>query len=220
MILEKESSLVLSETLECKKIHSILNVEKSISKTDLLAVVRTSILNTARSFKYSENMTPMQAYVLADDLLDKLKSETLEDILLMLKMGRRGELGSNKGRFDSEILFNLFVPAYLEIKAVQYEKKNEYIVKDDVDDAPLTKEEKEKQQKWLDELHKSWKADRKPKKYDFFEPIDHHSIFIENLKKDVGEMTKESIQNEMIRAKNHKMMDAYEIYETELKKRK
>lgn len=222
LILEKESSLVLSETLECKKIQSILNVEKSISKNDLIAVVRTSILNTARSFKYSENMTPMQAYVLADDLIDKMKYETLEDILLMLKMGRRGELGSNKGRFDSEIVFNLFVPAYLDIKAAQYEKKNEFIV-DDTDDVPLPDEEKEKQQKLVDKLHKLWKADRKPKVLTINSVVpenNDHVHFMNKLHMIVTSMTNSELKNEMIRAKNNKAFDAYEIYEMELKSRK
>ena len=220
LILKKESSLVLAETLECQKIQTLLNVDNSLSKNDLLAVIRTAIFNTARSFKYSENMTPMQAYVLADDLLDKMKYESLEDVLLLLKMGRRGELGTNKGRFDSDILFNLFLPVYLDKKSQQYEKKNEFIVIDDVEDVPLTSDEKAKQQKWLDELHNSWKAERKPKKSEVFEPIDYPAKFINDLKQIVGSMTNSEIENEMIRAKNNKAFDAYEIYETELKKRK
>lgn len=214
LILEKESSIVLSETLDCPKIQTLLN--QSTEKKDLLNVIRSAILNTARSFKYSENMTPMQAFVLADDLLDKMKFETLEDILLMLKMGRRGELGSNKGRFDSEILFNLFLPTYLDIKAAQYEKHNEFIVNDE----PLTAEEKANQQKLIDELHKAWKADRKPKEQRVFEPIDHHAKFINDLKQLVGSMTNDELRIELSRAKANKVWDAHEIYSNELKQRK
>lgn len=217
VILEKESSLLLSETLKCTKIQSLLNLE-SLSKKELVEAVRTAILNTARSFKYSESMTPMQAYVLADDLLDKMKYESLEDVLLMLKMGRRGELGSNKGRFDSDVLFTMFLPAYNEIKAAQYEKVNEFIV-DDLEDVPMIKEEKEKQQKWLDKLHKLWKADRKPKRPEVFEPVDHHAKFIKDLQQIVNFMTREQLEVELKRAKHSKMWDAYEIYNNELKTR-
>ena len=182
-------------------------------------MIEHALRMTTSMFKYAEKMEDYQISMMASDLYDKFSYNTVEDIILMLRYARQGKLGGSKSVFDNDTLFNIYVPKYLDMKAEKWEKENEFIV-DDVDDVPLTKEEKEKQQKWLDELHKSWKADRKPKKRDFFEPIDHHSIFIENLKKDIGEMTKESIQNEMIRAKNHKMMDAYEIYETELKKRK
>ncbi len=189
------------------------------SKKDVLLMIERALRMTTSMFKYAEKMEDYQISMMASDLYDKFSYNTVEDIILMLRYVRQGKLGGSKSVFDNDTLFNIYVPKYLDLKAEKWEKQNEFIV-DETDDVPMTKEEKEKQQKLIEKLHKAFKADRKPKKPDFFEPIDHHSIFIENLKKDVGEMTKESIQNEMIRAKNHKMMDAYEIYETELKKRK
>ncbi|MGV0919746.1 hypothetical protein ACTS94_05065 [Empedobacter falsenii] len=214
-IIEIERNIDLDHTLNLPVIQRL----GKESKKDVLLMIERALRMTTSMFKYAEKMEDYQISMMASDLYDKFSYNTVEDIILMLRYARQGKLGGSKSVFDNDTLFNIYVPKYLDMKAEKWEKENEFIV-DDVDDVPLTKEEKEKQQKWLDELHKSWKADRKPKKRDFFEPIDHHSIFIENLKKDVGEMTKESIQNEMIRAKNHKMMDAYEIYETELKKRK
>ena len=214
-IIEIERNVDLDQTLNLPVIQQI----GKESKKDVLLMIERALRMTTSMFKYAEKMEDYQISMMASDLYDKFSYNTVEDIILMLRYARQGKLGGSKSVFDNDTLFNIYVPKYLDMKAEKWEKENEFIV-DDKYDVPLTKEEKEKQQKWLDELHKSWKADRKPKKRDFFEPIDHHSIFIENLKKDVGTMTKESIQIEMRRAKNHKMMDAYNIYETELKKRR
>ena len=223
LILEKESSLVLSETLECTKIQSLLKSD-AIQKKELLEAVRTAILNTARSFKYSENMTKMQAYVLADDLLDKMKYESLEDILLMLKMGRRGELGSNKGRFDSDVLFTLFLPAYNEIKSQQWDEK--------IRVEKLESEKKEQEDfakpreynvNYVDKLHKAWKSSQKPKVLTTTSSVpgnNDHVQFMFTLKMIVSSMTNSELRTEMKRAKNNKAFDAYEIYELELKSRK
>ena len=214
-IIEIERNVDLDQTLNLPVIQQI----GKESKKDVLLMIERALRMTTSMFKYAEKMEDYQISMMASDLYDKFSYNTVEDIILMLRYARQGKLGGSKSVFDNDTLFNIYVPKYLDMKAEKWEKENEFIV-DDTDDVPMTPEEKENQQKWLDELHKSWKADRKPKKPDFFEPIDHHSIFIENLKKDVGTMTKESIQIEMRRAKNHKMMDAYNIYETELKKRR
>ena len=221
VILEKESSIVLSETIECRKLNSLLRADDGLSKKQVLQILQIAILNTARSFKYSESMTPMQAYVLADDLLDKMKYESLEDILLMLKMGRRGELGSNKGRFDSDVLFTLFLPAYNEIKTEQWEEKKRV--------EKLEREKKEQEEysetksvpEFVQKLHDEWVKNKKVtvKKQEVFEPVDHHANFIKQLLPIVATMTNTELKNEMIRAKNNKVFDAYEIYENELKRR-
>lgn len=224
VILEKESSIVLAETIECRKLNSLLLADDGLSKKQVLQILQIAILNTARSFKYSENMTPMQAYVLADDLLDKMKYESLEDVLLMLKMGRRGELGSNKGRFDSDVLFTLFLPAYNEIKAEQWEEKKRV--------EKLEREKKEQEDlaapreynvDYVDKLHKAWKESKKPKVVTSTSPlpeINHHERFMMNLRYVVSSMTNSELQKEMIRAKKNKAFDAYEIYELELNSRK
>lgn len=224
VLLEKESSIVLAETIECRKLNSLLRADDGLSKKQVLQILQIAILNTARSFKYSENMTFMQSAVLAEDLLDKMKYESLEDILLMLKMGRRGELGSNKGRFDSDVLFTLFLPAYNEIKAAQWDEKSrvEKLERAKKEQEDLTAP-REYNVDYVNKLHKAWKESIKPKVVTSTSPlpeINHHERFMDNLRYVVSSMTNSELRTEMIRAKNNKAFDAYEIYELELESRK
>ena len=224
VILEKESSIDLAETIECRKLNSLLRADDGLSKKQVLQILQIAILNTAQSFKYSEKMTYMQSYVLAEDLLDKMKYESLEDVLLMLKMGRRGELGSNKGRFDSDVLFTLFLPAYNEIKSLQWDEKIRF--------EKLEREKKEKEDlaaprdsntDYVDQLHKAWKDSQKPKVLTTKSSVpenNDHVQFMFNLRMIVSSMTNSELRTEMIRAKNNKAFDAYEIYELELNSRK
>lgn len=182
-------------------------------------MIERALRMTTSMFKYAEKMEDYQISMMASDLYDKFSYNTVEDIILMLRYARQGKLGGSKSVFDNDTLFNIYVPKYLDMKAEKWEKENEFII-DDTDDEPLTPEQQQKQQKLINELHKAWKADRKPKEPKVFEPVDHHAKFINDLKQVVGTFTNSELEIEMIRAKNNKAFDAFEIYENELKRRK
>lgn len=181
-------------------------------------MIERALRMTSMMFKYAERLEDFQISIMASDLYDKFSHNTVEDIVIMLRYIRQGLLGSSKSVFDNDTLFNIYVPRYLEMKAEKWEKENEFIVKDD--DKPLSPEEKANQQKLIAKLHKAWKADRKPKEQKVFEPIDHHTKFINDLKQLVGSMTNDELKKELSRAKANKVWDAHEIYNNELKSRK
>ena len=119
-IAEIESGLTIVKCLESPLISE---VKKSIPIKSLLRSVREIILNSARTFKFSENMDLGQATILANDILDYFQHESLEDIVQMFKMARKGELGSGKGRLDHDVVFNIFIPAYFNKKIEAREKQ-------------------------------------------------------------------------------------------------
>lgn len=215
MLLEAQSEVTLVATVEAPKIQSLL-IKEELDKKSLLLIVRTAILNCASQFKYSENMTPMQAYVLAEDILDKMKYDSLEDILLLLKMARRGELGSNKGRLDADVLFNLFLPVYNEIKAAQWEElhrlakvqrqKAEEVI--DTEAAAYNYERLSSMAKYLAST-----SERQKRKHI---SVDDHNKWLAGLKDVVPRMGSKIIQEELNKAKAAKLLDAVAIYENEL----
>lgn len=218
MLLEAQSEIELVATVEAPKIQSLL-IKEELDKKSLLLIVRTAILNCASQFKYSENMTPMQAYVLAEDLLDKMKYDSLEDILLLLKMGRRGELGSNKGRLDADVLFNLFLPAYNEAKAAQWEELHRLAkVQRQKAEEVIDTEAAAYNYGRLDDMVKYMRAEQVKKQY--AKPtIDYHGRFINELKKVVHRLETSVLIEELKKAKAAKLLDAVAIYENELNQR-
>lgn len=216
--MEAQSEVTLVATVDAPKIQSVL-IKKELEKKSLLLIVRTAILNTATQFKYSENMTPMQAYVLAEDLLEKMKYDSLEDILLMLKMARRGELGSNKGRLDADVLFNLFLPAYNEKKAEQWEEIHRLAkIQRQKKEATIDTEAAAYNHQRLTDMINYMKSER-TKNQKAQSTVDYHALFIQELPKVVHRLSNQQLNQEIEKAKEANLLDAVEIYQTEIDRR-
>ncbi|WP_373942639.1 hypothetical protein OEG92_05405 [Polaribacter sejongensis] len=69
-------------------------------------------------------LNELQIATLASDLLDFCQHETLEDILMLFKMARKGELGNKIYRLDAMVIFQEWMPAYLELK---YQEKERFL---------------------------------------------------------------------------------------------
>ena len=196
----------------------IADIRKQTSDKALLKVVREIVMNTARTFKFSENIDLGQATILASDLLDFFRTDTLEDIIQMLKMARQGELGSGKGRLDHDVVFNIFIPAYLEKKAEAREK--------------LLKKEQElhkKENGGMSEYARQKFEELSQKLSDnkTYEPekpvVNHHLIWINRLKNSVKNLTLEELHIEKekaVKSGNSIFEEAVIIYETEIEIRK
>lgn len=130
VISDKENELTVATTLNCPLIVNLPTQKKEILKS-----IRTLILYTAKQFKWSKDMEVQEASVIALDLYDRFKTETIEDITLMFAKARKGELKDRitqnpiklNGRIDNETIFNIIVPAYLDLKS--QERENAYIKK-------------------------------------------------------------------------------------------
>lgn len=196
----------------------IADIRKQTSDKALLKVVREIVMNTARTFKFSENIDLGQATILASDLLDFFRTDTMEDIIQMLKMARQGELGSGKGRLDHDVVFNIFIPAYLEKKAEAREK----LLKKEQE---LHKKESgvisEYARQKFEELSQKLSTN---KTYEPEKPVvNHHLIWINSLKNSVKNLTLEELHIEKekaVKSGNSIFEEAVIIYETEIEIRK
>lgn len=213
MVLEVETTVTLSDTLNRPLIRA-----QGIPPKEVVRIIREMVLMTAKAFKYSEKMDVATGTLIASDLYDAFKYEAFEDIILMLKMARRGELGSGKGRFDHDILFNLFIPAYLRLKAEEREKiiHNERKLKQTAEPSEADKEIFAENVRKLDKLLSKLTTKTKPSEP---APVNHHALFIEKLPGWVQDMSNGQLKTEMAKAKRDGLMDAYEIYKDEIKKR-
>src|SRR5690606_8320196 len=195
----KEAELTIAK---CVQAQPIVNYEKEVGIKSIISAIRTAILNTAPAFKFSEKMDQGTATLLAADIYSAFKYETFEDILLMLKMARNGMLGSGKGQFDHDIVFNVFIPAYLQQKSEQREQnynaevaKRNRTEKMAVDKSILSENVKK-----MDELIKRLAKEKRMKKEKESpnEFVDHHAEFIKRLPGVVGKMTVEELKSEMV----------------------
>lgn len=216
-IVKFESGLTIAQCLKSTPIKFIS--EDVIPKIDRIKAVRQIILNTARSFKFAENMDLSQATTLASDVLEQFNYETLEDIAQMFKMARQGLLGSSKGRLDSDSVFNIFIPAYLNIKAEEREKIHQR------EKAERLKAERlgspdDRFNQLANKILQQGK-ERKSEK-ELPNELTSHEKFIENLKLIVEYMTESEIKEQIKQAKtlnNPDLDEAIEIYQSELDKR-
>lgn len=210
-----ENNLSLSK---CLSIPSIYELKKQSSPKTILLAIQQIILNTAKTFKYSENMDYSQSAILASDLLDYFKHESMEDIALMFKMARQGELGSGKGRLDHDVVFNIFVPAYLNKKAEARERqaaldKKKY---NSVNE-PMSEKAKQKFEELSQML--SIKKTEEPVK----PVVNHHQVWINKLKDNVKKLSLEQLYEELEKAENadHSVFaEAVKIYREEIELRK
>ena len=202
----------------------ILNDVKNelISEIQCIAFIRELLLNLASTLKFSENLTLQQATILASDVFDKMKYETLDDIALMFKKARQGYYGSLKGRLDSDILNTIIIPSYLneksEIRELHQKDIKASLIENKTDSEALNYNLemlermskqilKEKRQKKLDEYNNSLKND----KVDFF---------IEKAELNCKKMTIDELKNEIQKAELNLLTEFVEIYQIELNNRK
>ncbi|TWP30529.1 hypothetical protein ETU09_00580 [Apibacter muscae] len=219
---EAAMELVLLESdltvRKCMDTTLVINIEKAIHKKQIISAVRFAIINCSKVFKFSEKMDIETATFMAADLVDVFKYESFEDIILMLKMARQGKLGSNKGRFDNDTLFNIFVPTYLDMKAEEREKEKQN------EKAELKRREEQpykispENKKKLDELIE--RLDKKKEKTEVPSSVlSNHQIFISRLPELCKNLSDKELKEQIQKAQSYKLSDAYEIYKTELEKR-
>lgn len=215
-IVSLETTLSVTKCLDLPTIHE---VTKQLPAKNIIKAVREIILISAKTFKFSENMDLSQATILASDLISYFKHESLEDIVLMFKMIRQGELGSGKGRLDHDVVFTVFVPAYLEKKAEIREKQmmNEK-KKFNESSGEMSDYAKQKFEELSNILYVKIIDTESAKPV-----VNHHQMWINSLKNNVKTLTLQELYSEKEKAKKADQAvfgEALKIYQDEIKLRK
>lgn len=111
-----------------------LSVEKTFDKplmktvfknedagTIAFGVVQVLIKRFLESFGFSTKPSQTLIDMMAVDALTKFEYETLDDIIIFLKMCRQGEFGTSMKGIDSNLVFGDWFPKYMELKAQKRE---------------------------------------------------------------------------------------------------
>ena len=71
----------------------------------------------ADSFGFSSKLSPNQIETLTIDILEAFNYETIEDIIIFLKMCRSGKFGVTGKGLDSNLILGDWFPKYMELES-------------------------------------------------------------------------------------------------------
>jgi hypothetical protein len=135
-----------SDLLKCKP---IAEVSREVSEEAVKMVIAQSLLKCSAAMNIQMPQPSLE--VIAEDIIDKYKFESVEDIIECLKKGRRGDYATDKdskayGKLNMEVI-SIWMTKHLDVKyqerekAIQNEKKGE--LEDNFDAAEFYKKGKE-----------------------------------------------------------------------------
>lgn len=201
---------------------SIATIQKLTSPENLLKAFTFLVLRTSELFNFRNNITNNQAVVLALDLIEVMKVENIEDVVLMLKMARQGKLGQKLFRLDNQIIFQEWVPEYLEKKAelreINWQNEKQKYKNEFKQDTELTSDADKKFNEIIKTiLTKKEKKPTPPNK----SPYATNKDMLKRQKQVVSILSETELLKEIERAKSNSSMQSYlQICENELKQRK
>lgn len=107
-------SLTINETFDKAIIRSVFKGEAGQIGFSVVNVLVTRFID---SFGFSTKLNPIQIETLTVDILENFQYESLEDIIIFLKMARTGKFGSTGRGVDSNLILGDWFPKYLDQKA-------------------------------------------------------------------------------------------------------
>jgi len=116
-----ENNLSVNDTIHHSSIRSVF---KEDSATLAFGVVRILVDRFLGSFGFSTKHTSEQVDLITVDILDNFKYESMEDIIVFLKMARTGKFGTSHRGIDSNLIIGDWMPKYLDSKAEAREKNH------------------------------------------------------------------------------------------------
>jgi hypothetical protein len=109
-----EKQMTLDEALNGT---TLSRLSKTIDDENLAIILVFLINRLSSNFNVGRKFTDDQAIVMALDLIEVFKYETIEDVLLMFRMARTGRIGDGRDfKLDSQTVFHKWIPQYLEMK--------------------------------------------------------------------------------------------------------
>jgi hypothetical protein len=106
--------LTIQQTFDKALIKSVFKGEAGQIGFSVVNVLVTRFID---SFGFSTKLNPTQIETLTVDILENFQYETLEDIIIFLKMARTGKFGSTGRGVDSNLILGDWFPKYLDKKA-------------------------------------------------------------------------------------------------------
>lgn len=116
-----ESELTISKAMN--EGTTLTSIEHEIGRKNLSVILSGLINRQSEFFNYKKNITDEQSLYAAFDLIDMFAYDKFEDIVMMFKMARKGELGNTYQRLDYETILNVWAKNYLELKAETRERE-------------------------------------------------------------------------------------------------
>lgn len=109
-----EMGLTIQQTFNSPNIRSVFKGENGSVGYSVVNVLVKRFLD---SFGFSSKLNESQIEVLTVDILETFAYESLEDIILFLKMIRQGKFGTTNRGVDSNLILGEWLPKYLDLKA-------------------------------------------------------------------------------------------------------
>jgi len=116
-----ENSLTLSQTINLPALRSVFKAETAQIAFGVGRIIVDRFLS---SFGFSTKHNPAQVDIITADVLDAFKYESMQDVILFLKMARTGRFGATNRGIDSNLILGDWMPMYLEAKAEEREKQH------------------------------------------------------------------------------------------------
>ncbi len=217
-----ETELILFESdLSISKAYTgtMLN---TLQKADKRTTIKTLVYIISRmndGFNMKQKLNDNQILQLSIDLLEVFKFECVEDVILMFKYARQGKIGGKLFKLDSQTIFNEWVPAYLELKTIERERriekqKNGYY---EIEKDNTTEKNNKYHPRVIEEFTKLQNSLKKKS----VKVVGHHmtdqNTFIKHLPETCKYLSDIDLQKEIKKAEWQKLTAAVEIYMTEVK---
>lgn len=114
-----EKKLQISEAIDGTKLKKL---ERSIGEIGTITAICYLLNRFNSSFNFGKSLSAQQSAILASDIVEKYPYETIEDVVLMLKMVRQGIIGDGKDyKLDGQNVMTKWFPEYLDKKYTEFE---------------------------------------------------------------------------------------------------
>lgn len=117
-----EKSLCMVDAIDGIKLSKL---EKTVGEIQSAAVIIYLLERFNDNFNVARSLTQSQATIIAYDIIEKYPHETLEDVVLMLKMVRQGVIGDGKDyKLDGQNILgkDKWMDQYLDLKYAEVER--------------------------------------------------------------------------------------------------
>jgi len=116
-----EKNISVSNAIDGTKLSKL---ERHIGDFGIITAICYLLNRFNTNFNVGKKLTGEQSALLASDIVEKYPYETIEDVVLMLKMVRQGILGDGKDyKLDGQNVMTKWFPEYLEKKYEEFERQ-------------------------------------------------------------------------------------------------
>ncbi len=188
-----ESNLTIAKAMQGTHLRK---VKEEIGTIQTITAITALVLRQKDFFNVKGNINQSQAATIAGDLLEIFGYETIEDIVMMFKMARQGQIGEKVWKLDTDTIFNQWVPAYMDLKSQEREKMHKKTKESGVIDLKKKDVENPEAFKKFGELLNKLEKNKSERK-----EVQGHTNFIKDVRMNAGIMSKEQIEKKIIKAK-------------------